>query len=289
MYIVYATDGSAASVTAGEVVAAVADPARVQVTAVSVVAAGVPALKHLPRSLHATEDRRATAVDVVGVASDRLRAVGFTVRTTTPEGRPDEVIGEVAARAGADLLVLGAGPPGVLTGRLLGSTTTALLHGPTPVLVARRRPTAGRPQVVVGTDGSEPALRAADLGAGFLDPGRCDVTAVAVAVLRTATPDAPYGGYAVSATSPEVERDVLDPACAHADEVAAVYRDAGFAAVSTRAVMGHPLTRLLAVADDVGASLLVVGSRGLRYPTRAVLGSVSDQLVRHAPATLVGR
>ena len=287
MHILHATDGSASAVTVREVVASVADPTRVQVTVVSVVPAGVPALKHLSDALRMT-DHRAAAVEAVDVAADRLRAAGFKVETTTPEGRPDAVIAEVAASRDVDLLALGAGPAGILTGRLLGSTTTALLHGPLPVLVARRRPTAGRPHVVVGTDGSDHALRAARLGAGLLDPRRCDVTVASVGVLRVATPDAPYGGYAVSALSPEVEGEVLDPARRHADEAAAAYGDQGFA-VSTQAVMGHPLTRLLAIADDVGATLVVVGSRGISYPDRAFLGSVSDQLVRHAPATLVGR
>lgn len=288
VHIVYATDSSPAATTARQLITAVADPARVRITAASVVPAGIPALKHLPSALLGTGDRRAAAVDAVGVAADRLRASGFTLETATPEGRPDVVLTELAESRGADALVLGAGPPGMLTGRLLGSTTTALLHGSVPVLVARRAPTAGRPQIVVGADGSDHARRAARLGAGLADPRRCEVTVVSVAILRTATPTAPYGGYAVSALTPEIEREVLDPACEHAEEVAAIYRDAGFA-VSSQAVMGHPLTRLLAVADDVAASLLVVGSRGLSYPDRAVLGSVSDQLVRHAPACLVGR
>jgi nucleotide-binding universal stress UspA family protein len=288
MHILHATDGTSAAANAREVVAAVADPMRVRVTVMSVVPAGVPALKHLSRSLWAHRDRRGAAVDAVGVAGDRLRVAGFKVETTTPEGRPDVVIAGTAASRDVDLLVLGAGPPGALTGRLLGSTTTALLHGPLPVLVARRRPIAGRTNVVVGTDGSDHALRAARLAAELLDPRRCDVTVCSVGVLRAATPAEPYGGYAVSALSPEVEQQVLDPVCRHADEVAAVYRELGFA-VSTHPAMGHPVRRLLAVADEVGATLLVVGSRGLSYPDRAFLGSISDQLVRHGPATLVGR
>jgi nucleotide-binding universal stress UspA family protein len=53
--------------------------------------------------------------------------------------------------------------------------------------------------------------------------------------------------------------------------------------------MGHPVKRLIAVAEGANASLLVVGSRGMSYTERAFLGSVSDQIVRQAPACLVGR
>jgi nucleotide-binding universal stress UspA family protein len=45
---------------------------------------------------------------------------------------------------------------------------------------------------------------------------------------------------------------------------------------------------LLSEARAVGADLVVVGARGLGGLRRAI-GSVSDKLARHAPATLVGR
>jgi len=35
--------------------------------------------------------------------------------------------------------------------------------------------------------------------------------------------------------------------------------------------------------------LVAVGSRGLGPIARAILGSVSDQVVRHSPAALIGR
>ena len=36
------------------------------------------------------------------------------------------------------------------------------------------------------------------------------------------------------------------------------------------------------VAEDIGVGLFVMGSRGLRGVRRALIGSVSDSVVRHA-------
>ncbi len=56
-----------------------------------------------------------------------------------------------------------------------------------------------------------------------------------------------------------------------------------------QAVLGAPAAQLLAKTERVGAHLVVVGSQGLGAIDRVALGSVSDQVVREAPATLIGK
>ncbi len=46
--------------------------------------------------------------------------------------------------------------------------------------------------------------------------------------------------------------------------------------------MGRPDQEIVAVGEDVGAGLIVLGSRGLGGLKRALMGSVSDSVVRHA-------
>jgi nucleotide-binding universal stress UspA family protein len=45
--------------------------------------------------------------------------------------------------------------------------------------------------------------------------------------------------------------------------------------------------QIVQVAKDIGAGLIVVGSRGLGGIRRAVIGSVSDSVVRHAPCPVL--
>jgi nucleotide-binding universal stress UspA family protein len=46
--------------------------------------------------------------------------------------------------------------------------------------------------------------------------------------------------------------------------------------------MARPDEGILAVGEDVGAGLIVLGSRGFGGVKRALMGSVSDSVVRHA-------
>ena len=46
--------------------------------------------------------------------------------------------------------------------------------------------------------------------------------------------------------------------------------------------LGSPAQEIVNLADKIGAGLIVVGSRGLGGIRRALMGSVSDSVVRHA-------
>jgi len=53
-------------------------------------------------------------------------------------------------------------------------------------------------------------------------------------------------------------------------------------------VIGGPAAKgIVTVAEDVGADLIVTGSRGRGAVTRAVLGSVSTEILHHAPCDVL--
>ena len=45
---------------------------------------------------------------------------------------------------------------------------------------------------------------------------------------------------------------------------------------------GRPDRRIVQLAEELGAGVIAMGSRGLGGKSRALVGSVSDSLVRHA-------
>jgi nucleotide-binding universal stress UspA family protein len=45
---------------------------------------------------------------------------------------------------------------------------------------------------------------------------------------------------------------------------------------------GRPDHEIVSLSDDLGVGLIVIGSRGLTGMRRALMGSVSDSVVRHA-------
>ena len=120
---------------------------------------------------------------------------------------------------------------------------------------------------------------------GLADPERVEVTVVTAAQPLALPPGGPAGGELAAA---EVDDEELRSGNRYADEAAATLRDAGFR-VETEVVAGSPATVLLEQAERREADLVVVGARGLGRFRAKVLGSVSDRVMRHAPATLVGR
>lgn len=58
--------------------------------------------------------------------------------------------------------------------------------------------------------------------------------------------------------------------------------DAGGTIAGTHLREGAPDAEVVALGEEIGAGLIVLGSRGLGGVRRALLGSVSDSVVRHA-------
>jgi len=61
-----------------------------------------------------------------------------------------------------------------------------------------------------------------------------------------------------------------------------VAKSIGGTSVKTRAVVGNPADVVIAIAEEVGADLIVVGSKGMRG-ARRVIGSVPNTIAHRAP------
>jgi hypothetical protein len=66
------------------------------------------------------------------------------------------------------------------------------------------------------------------------------------------------------------------------DERARSLRDEGVEVGDAHLGLGDPDKEIVKFAEDAHADLIVLGSRGLGRLRRALLGSVSDSVVRHA-------
>ena len=77
---------------------------------------------------------------------------------------------------------------------------------------------------------------------------------------------------------------VLDEADARGllDVLVKRIEDAGSASAQAHLSEGVPAAEIVALGEEIGAGLIVVGSRGLGGVRRALMGSVSDSVVRHA-------
>ncbi len=61
----------------------------------------------------------------------------------------------------------------------------------------------------------------------------------------------------------------------------------GGVTIHTEAVLGHPATEIVAVAERLGADVIVMGTHGRTGIARALLGSVAARVVRHSQVPVV--
>lgn len=135
--VVVATDGSAGASVAVEQGVWLAKMLGATVTFVAVARAPLPVLgdPYYQRALtHDLAKARTAIADAVLVAEERH----VPCDTEIVEGSPAQKILDVARAHGADLIVVGSRGRGGVTGALLGSVSSELVHrADRPVLVAR--------------------------------------------------------------------------------------------------------------------------------------------------------
>jgi nucleotide-binding universal stress UspA family protein len=125
--------------------------------------------------------------------------------------------------------------------------------------------------ILVAYDGSDGAQAALARVAGLASRG---------ASVTIASSVGEFEGEPHSVTEPVETEHNISAAERHLDEAAArlpesIERD-------LRVVHGHPPEALLALADEVGADLIVMGSRGPAMLRQGALGRVSSTLVNSA-------
>jgi nucleotide-binding universal stress UspA family protein len=136
------------------------------------------------------------------------------------------------------------------------------------------------------TDGSELALQALQAGLTLLRPSE---RTVVVTVVDGVDPmDVTGAGIAGGVMSPEEFDQQRRQEQRDAEQVVDETSNAlGIAGADTRVLAGSPGPALCALARELDASVLVMGSRGRGGIKRALLGSVSDHVVRNAPCTVM--
>ncbi len=131
--------------------------------------------------------------------------------------------------------------------------------------------------IVVGTDGSVTARRAVDEAVRLAQALDAEIHVVSAfePVRGAHISGAPEGAAKVWAPLPDSEVE------AKLSEARAAIRMRDVP-VKTHAVQKDPADALLRVADEVGASMIVVGNRGMHGAKRFVLGNVPNKVSHNA-------
>ena len=203
----------------------------------------------------------------VGIAEDALerawgsaRAAGVATVAVLRHGDDTRQVIFDEARA-FDLLVLGTHGHRHAAGFLLGTTPVAALHrSPVPVLVARLARSPFPAQILLATDGSPAMAPTVEVTAALARRHGARVTLLHV-------------NHGDDATRYEL-----------AQETAALYATTG-AEPAVVELEGHAPSRIADVAREVGASLVITGSR--RLSGVRALASVSERTGVIAPCSVL--
>jgi nucleotide-binding universal stress UspA family protein len=134
-------------------------------------------------------------------------------------------------------------------------------------------------KVLLAIDGSEEAGLAAQAATELSKETGSEVHVTFV----LPRPEALIGHHTYSA---EVRESVLEQARSEArtflDGRAEQLRSEGAKVAFAHLRVGEPDKEIIRLSEEIGATLIVMGSRGLGAVRRALMGSVSDSVVKHA-------
>jgi nucleotide-binding universal stress UspA family protein len=138
--------------------------------------------------------------------------------------------------------------------------------------------------ILLATDGSEEAQLAATTASDLAQKTNSELHLVTVG------PDLPlYKLPEHPAGFEDVLRENRREAKEMLEQQAKRIEQSGGTVKETHLREGRAEEEIVEVAEEIGAGLIVMGSRGYGRLTRALMGSVSDAVVRHAycPVTIV--
>jgi nucleotide-binding universal stress UspA family protein len=138
-------------------------------------------------------------------------------------------------------------------------------------------------RIVVGTDGSDTATEAVRHAARL-----AAATGAGLTVVTGFTPD-PATERARAEAPEEVRWRINDSFGAEekAGQACRLAAEEGVATVDSRTRSGDPAEILIDTATEVGADVIVVGSKGMASPARFILGSVPNKVSHHAPCDVL--
>ena len=198
-------------------------------------------------------------------------------------GLPDAEIVELAEELGAGLVVLGSRGLRPLKRALIGSVSDSVVrHAHGSVLVVRgngreRDYLPGR--ILLALDGSREAAAASRTAVEIAKATGSELH-ILFALFTSETLPYPYP-YARERWEASVER-AKHRAQEFVDEQAERIEAEGGRVKDAHLAFGKPDQEIVKLGEELDAGLIVVGSRGLGGVRRALMGSISGSVVRHA-------
>jgi nucleotide-binding universal stress UspA family protein len=197
------------------------------------------------------------------------------------EHHPSDDVVRAAEEIGAGLVVLGSRGRGGMRRALIGSVSDSVVrHAHCPVMVVRGEPVVFPTKILLATDGSADAELAASIAADLAASTGSELHVVAV--FPAAGYVHPYYEVRFPEAAEQLRREGREEIQEVLDEQVKRVREAGENIPEAHLRTGEPEKEIVALAEELGVGLIAMGSRGLGGIRRALMGSVSASVVRHA-------
>ncbi len=225
--------------------------------------------------LHESSERRGREATIR--IAEQAEQRGLDAARSVREGTPYSAILDYVGEHDVDLVVMGThGRTGTDRVRLGSTTERVLMRSDVPVLSVRLTDDPVEDvtydRIVIPTDGSDAAERAAETALDVAEKYDADVHAVYV--IDPTTFDLEDAPRSIIGMLKEGGRTATD-------EIAAMARDRGLDS-GTDILRGIPSEELLGYASGVDADLIAMGTRGRAVGSGRLMGSTTARVVRRS-------
>ncbi len=210
--------------------------------------------------------------DLLAEAKQLADREGIHILTNLEQGEPYEQIVHVAEEESCDLIVMGRRGKGKMERALIGSVTARVIgHTNKDVLVIPETAKLSWENILLATDGSTCCDNALARALEIAQERKAKLSAVSVV----------YTNDEFYALGQEVMKGLYQEADKVLDKVRKWAGDLG---VQTELFVrdGEPHQAITAMAAEMSASLIVMGSHGRKGLTRLLMGSVTERVIGYA-------
>ena len=137
-------------------------------------------------------------------------------------------------------------------------------------------------KILLATDGSKEAELASASAADLSEKTGSELHIVYVGHMPLVSYESPGATTLEPDLWRRMQEDAEQAARTMLDELVQREGQTGAEVAEVHARLGRPDAEIVGLADELSAGLIVLGSRGLGTLRRALMGSVSDSVVRHA-------
>ncbi len=232
-----------------------------------------------PENMVEMERRIAQEILEATVSRDRLLAAA-EAEILVVAGDPFQGILDAAEALGSDLIVAGAHRKRLLRDVFIGTTVERVMrHGRHPVLMVNRDEESPYRQVLAAVDFSENAARALKFGKALsvLEDAKITVMHAVAPISRT---QMSYVGLEAEQIGTHLEHEARNIAA----ELRTFLDNAGLDSMAhaTSIVEGTAARAILERCKALGTELVVMGTSGKGGLSKALLGSVAEEVLRAA-------